>query len=85
MSASNEWTEWHLTPKGWVRGSEKEDFGGIKTIPRPESCVMTALHREYLSSSFSRLDKTDEIVWTSENQSAVEALLDQHGPAPKYL
>ena len=23
MSASNEWTEWHLTPRGWERGSEK--------------------------------------------------------------
>jgi len=29
MSASKEWTEWHLTPTGWVRGSEKVDYQGV--------------------------------------------------------
>lgn len=28
MSASDEITEMHLTPNGWVRGSEKTDFKG---------------------------------------------------------
>jgi hypothetical protein len=85
MSASNEWTEWHLTPGGWLRGSEKEDSGGTKLVPKPDQCVMTVRHREYLSSSFSKLEKTDETVWASEDDSIVEGLLGQHGQAPKHL
>jgi hypothetical protein len=26
MAVSNEWTEWHLTPRGWEFGDEKTDF-----------------------------------------------------------
>ena len=26
MKPSNEWTEWHLTPQGWERGTEKTDL-----------------------------------------------------------
>jgi len=40
MSASNEWTEWHLTPRGWERGTEKEDFRRIDR-ERPTDRVWT--------------------------------------------
>lgn len=85
MSASNEWTEWHLTPQGWERGSEKEDFTGINRKPTPDGCVMTVVHRERIASSFSGIERSDETSWTSPDTKAVEALLAKFGKAPTSL
>jgi hypothetical protein len=85
MSASNEWTDWHLTPTGWKRGSEKEDGGGVTKKPVPEDCVLTVRHKEYLSSSFSKLEKTDETSWTGPDERIILELITEFGEAPKHL
>ena len=85
MAASNEWTEWHLTPHGWVRGSEKDDFKGLTRRDEPDDCVMTAKHSEYAGSVHSRLEKTDETIWKDSDVDLVESLLNQYGPAPRHL
>lgn len=44
MTASYEWTEYHLPPAGWVRGSEKTDFGREEVEPpvdRLLACVIS--------------------------------------------
>jgi hypothetical protein len=84
MSASNEWTEWHLTPRGWERGTEKEDFRRIDREP-PADRVQTVLYRERLSSSFSSLDVSLDVEWECANKAMIEALTQQFGPAPKHL
>ena len=56
MSASNEWSEYHLTPNGWVEGSEKLDFSRTER-PAPADRVLTVRQHDYLSSSFSKLDQ----------------------------
>lgn len=85
MAASNEWTEWHLTPRGWVMGSEKDDFKGLTHREKPDDCVMTAKHSEYAGSVHSRLDRTDETTWKHSDVDLVESLLKQYGPAPRHL
>lgn len=40
MAASNEWDEWHLTPSGWVKGTEKTDFA-LNEVPPPKDRVAT--------------------------------------------
>lgn len=85
MAASNEWTEWHLTPKGWERGSEKEDFAGLVERPRPLECVMTVVNGEKISSSYSGLERSSDVLWRSGDTLAVETLLAQYGNAPSHL
>jgi len=43
---SNEWTDWHLTPNGWVRGSKREDFTGVETVDEPRERVKTVRRDE---------------------------------------
>ncbi|NEI54298.1 hypothetical protein GR200_32710 [Rhizobium leguminosarum] len=84
MSASNEWTEWHLTPLGWVRGDTKTDFAKTDK-PIPENRVQTVEHREFLSSSFSKLEVTNDIIWSCGDEGLIAALRAKFGDAPSRL
>jgi hypothetical protein len=84
MSASNEWTEWHLTPSGWVVGTEKEDFRKIERDP-PADRVKTVRWHDYLSSGFSKPHRYHSDVWSSEDKDAIARLEAQFGPAPGRL
>ena len=39
MAASNEWTEWHLTPRGWEEGSGRLDGVGVTHAEPPTDRV----------------------------------------------
>src|SRR5574343_541972 len=57
MAASSEWTEWHLTPRGWVRGSDQRDFAGVTTsrlLPRWRRSSGPALDRYELIAARRR-------------------------------
>jgi len=84
MSASNEWTEWHLTPDGWQRGTEKEDFRRVDREP-PVDRVLTVIYREFISSSFSPMEKSSYVEWQSNDAAAITALTAKYGPAPEHL
>ncbi len=84
MSASDEWTEWHLTPTGWVRGTEKEDFRKIEREPPPDR-VKTVVYRQYLSSPFSRMDETHKVEWSSRDNAEITSFEAEFGPAPRNL
>src|SRR5260370_29798787 len=64
MSLSNEWTEWHLTPAGWVRGTEKEDFRTVDPEPPPDR-VKTVVWHDRLSSRFSKPERSHDETWSS--------------------
>ena len=40
MSYSDEWTEWHLTPRGWERGSERTDGPDVEFKEPPADRVL---------------------------------------------
>ena len=82
MTASYEWTEWHLTPDGWVRGSERTDFGREEVDP-PADRVLTVRYIDEHSGYSAHQSHTEE--WCSEDGVTVESLLDQYGPAPARL
>jgi hypothetical protein len=84
MSASNEWTEWHLTPVGWQRGTEKEDFRRVDREP-PVDRVLTVVYKEFMSSTFSPMEKSSEIDWRSPDEVTIAALTAKYGPAPQNL
>lgn len=79
MSASYEWTEWHLTPIWWVRGSERTDFGR-EVVEPPADRVLTVRYIDEHNGYCARQSNSDE--WRSQDEGAVQSLLDQHGHAP---
>lgn len=54
MSASNEYTEWHLTSRGWERETVKIDFQQRVERQAPVDRVLSYKFYEYMSSPFSR-------------------------------
>lgn len=84
MAASNEWTEWHLTPRGWERGTEKEDFRRIDRHP-PTDRVLTFIYQEYFGSVHSRGDVSSKKTWNSDDEDAIQTLLKKHGDPPNHL
>lgn len=85
MAASDEWTEWHLTPRGWERGTEKEDFKGIDRKEPPADRVMTTKYRQHMGSSFSPVKETNQKEWTGPDCNLIKTLLDSFGPPPNHL
>jgi hypothetical protein len=86
MSASNEWQEYHLTPRGWVPGNYKHDGGsGEVTVPEPPDSVAVYRYREKIPSMYSLADCTTSLVRTIGSQEAVVELLDRFGPCPTSL
>jgi len=85
MSASNEWTLWHLTPRGWERGTEKTDFGAANEKPAPSDRVLTFKYREFMSSMYSPIEKTRDEVWRSQDECLITDLLAKFGSSPRSL
>lgn len=85
MAASKEWTEWHLTPQGWVRGSEREDFAETKRRNPPVDRVLTVLYKEVISSACSGLHKNSEETWSSGDKDSILLLKKKFGECPNVL
>jgi len=85
MAQSSEWTEWHLPPRGWERGSELEDFNYLIERCTPVDCVMTVRYSEVMSTSFSPVTEITHTLWQDSDQHLVSSLLDKYGPAPARL
>ncbi len=86
MSAMNEWTEWHLTPRGWERGTVKTDTPSSTTVaPPPPDRVLTCRFHEFLGAIGGDVEHWVEEVWAGPDRETVRALLDQHGSCPESL
>ncbi|WP_456325226.1 hypothetical protein [Desulfonauticus submarinus] len=84
MSASDEWFDYHLTPQGWVEGSRKIDFVGVKEKKVPKDRVLTLRFHEYMSSGFSPMDIWYEELWRHENETLVQNLIKRYGNIPEH-
>lgn len=84
MVASDEWTEWHLTPRGWERGSEKIDLGKVVSREAPSDRVMTARYAVVLGHPVPQVN-TVLTVWESADDQMVRSLMDRFGPTPAQL
>jgi hypothetical protein len=85
MSLSREWTEWHLTPRGWERGSEKVDGGGGKDREAPEDRVLTVRWREEQETMATKMERWHHEDWRSVDEAEVKRLTKQFGSAPESL
>jgi hypothetical protein len=85
MSFSNEWTEWHLTPRGWESGSERVDGQGLSAKDPPPDRVLTYRWSEVQTSGFGKMHRTLDKKWESEDADAIKALLGKFGQPPNSL
>ena len=84
MGLSNEWTEWHLTELGWVRGSCKTDFGLETKLP-PSDRVLTNTYKEKMSSSFSNIDANIHENWNCRDTYKIQGHSPKRFIAPPSL
>jgi len=68
MAADDVSTEYHLTPEGWVKGTERY-FGksGGNEVERPENAVATWVHRIYQRSIWSQEERSCRMTWHDES------------------
>lgn len=79
MSASNEYTEWHLTPSGWKEGTTRVDFKGTTKVVPPPDRVLSVLCRAHMSSMHSPINYTVEEMWNCGDRARINELLKKFG------
>ncbi|MDB4949958.1 MAG: hypothetical protein JWM27_2607 [Gemmatimonadetes bacterium] len=78
---TSQWTEWHLTPAGWVRGSSVTEFGRqSRSVPgdRVKTCVLQMSSAQ--DEPAVRLH--DKVTFDPHRARELE---DQFGPCPREL
>jgi hypothetical protein len=80
MAVSREWTEWHLTPGGWVSGSSRKAGEGNVWRDEPEDRIITFVYQEQPQV------KVEES-WRSKTVPAgeIEQWMARHGECPRRL
>lgn len=85
MAASIEWQEWHLTARGWVRGSYQLDFQKAQIVVPPEDRTLSVRYTEEISHPFRPMRKRTQVLWRISDETLVRELLGQHGGCPEEL
>ena len=85
MAMRNEWTEWHLTPGGWQRGSTRVQGRGNNWMDEPEDRVLSYVYKEVETSASPETRVSAEETWRSKTATDIDSLLQQHGLSPRQL
>jgi len=85
MSFSKEWTEWHLTPRGWERGSERVDGQGLTSVPLPTDRVKTVRWLEEQTSGYGKMHKSHVSDWDNGDKEQLKELVIRFGQPPQSL
>lgn len=83
MAETDDSTEWHLTPGGWVPGSSKSTFGGRNEVSAPPDRVMTCEATEYQSSMYAPEVRRWSVTWQSPDSVRLIELQAMYGSRPK--
>ncbi|PAX51676.1 hypothetical protein [Brunnivagina elsteri] len=82
----NEWTEWHLTLRGWKRGSEKcEDSPLEKKVNPPIDRILTCRYHQSLSTNSIWIQKHTSDVWKTSDCEILTQTLEKFGNCPQSL
>lgn len=86
MAASSEWVEWHLTPKGWIKGSTKCEFGPIQRVKEPEDRIQTCVFSEKTHTGSQGLDREVTEIWSNQGDlDQVVIFTEKFGECPTRL
>ena len=83
MAVRKEWTEWHLTLRGWERGATRVHGRGNDWPPEPVDRVASWVYSETKTSAGLR--RLAEPTWDNKILSLVNELMTRFGPCPKTL
>jgi hypothetical protein len=87
MAIRKEWTEWHLTPRGWQQGSIRREGKGNDWREEPADRLLSYQHVVLETSSSPRRVTTEE-TWRTKDPAALaqlDAALAKHGTCPQRL
>ncbi|MFL6426683.1 MAG: hypothetical protein ACJ71S_00455 [Acidobacteriaceae bacterium] len=87
MAIRKQWTEWHLTPRGWEQGSTRREGRGNDWRDEPADRLLSYQHIEIHGSTGQPKTVTEE-TWRTKDPGALaqlEAALARHGTAPCRL
>jgi hypothetical protein len=87
MAIRKEWTEWHLTPRGWEKGSTRREGRGNEWCDEPVDRLLSYQHSELHTSSGQPQIRTEE-TWRIKDPAALERLkaaLASYGEVPCRL
>lgn len=87
MAIRKEWTEWHLTPRGWEQGATRREGRGNDWRDEPEDRLLSYQHSE-LQSDDGPTNRITEETWRTKDPVALEQLdaaLARYGAAPERL
>jgi hypothetical protein len=92
MAIRKEWTEWHLTSRGWEQGSTRREGRGNDWRDEPADRLLSYQHIEIHGSaghpSAIHPKISTEETWRTKDPAALpqlEAALAQYGAAPSRL
>jgi hypothetical protein len=85
MANRKEWTEWHLTPRGWERGASRVEGKGNTWVEEPTDRVVSSVYQERETDASPEVQKWSEETWRSKKAENTDTLLKQYGPAPERL
>lgn len=85
MGLSYEWVDWHLTPGGWLRGSERMDFTPETDVAPPRGRVLTVRYSERVASMGAQMTRYLQTRHMGENWALIEQLLERYGRCPRQL
>lgn len=85
MSTDHLWTEWHLTPCGWVSGSVKTELGSTLEVESPRERVLTCRYDYCESKAHEQPLGTVAELWRSADAEKVEKLMAIFGSCPQNL
>jgi hypothetical protein len=84
MPVSKDWTEHHLTPRGWKSGSKRTDIACIKEL-YPLDRIATERFIEERLSADDKIARRTELLWESKDKQLVTKLRAKFGPSPESL
>lgn len=80
MGNGEEYFDFHLTPRGWEKGTEKSEFGPVYRDP-PFDRYLTLRRTEYYGSWTPQVPYIEE-VWSHADAVQVECLRKIFGQSP---
>lgn len=80
-----EWTEWHLTPRGWEKGATRVDGVGNTWAEEPQDRLLSCVYQELETGNPPQVKTRLEETWRSKNENTVDAALTAFGFCPKRL
>jgi hypothetical protein len=85
MAARKEWTEWHLTPRGWEKGATRVHGQGNTWVEEPVDRLLSCVYQEVQTDASPEIEKWSEETYRSKKAAEVQDALKKFGPCPERL